>query len=259
VGFGIRFRELWHMKPWVVACVGLALLAALWSVAKISVAPPSVSPRALKMASATTEVVVDTPRSALVDARQDTYSLDALTNRAVLLGNVMASPPVRQDIARRAHIPVQVLQMTPPLTPKQPRVLAEEGNERHTGDILKLNDQYRVFISANPTVPVLRIYAQTPDAASAAALANATVDAMKTHLTNLAGTARTPETVQIQLTQLGRAKGEVINDGIDLQVALLAFLVTFGIACASVIFLRRVREGWRLAASAEADRAAGWE
>lgn len=259
MGFGIRFRELWQMKPWVVGCVALALLAAVWSVAKISVAPPGASPRALKMASATTEVVVDTPRSALVDARQDTYSLDALTNRAVLLGNVMASPPVRKDIARRAHIPEQVLQMTPPLTPKQPRVLAQDGNERHTSDILKLNDQYRVFISANPTVPVLRIYAQAPDAKRAAALANATVDAMKLHLTDLAGLARTPATDQIQLTQLGRAQGEVINGGIDLQVALLAFIVTFGVACASVIFMRRVREGWRLAAVAEAQRVTGRE
>lgn len=251
MGFGIRLRSLWQMKRWVAGCVALSLLAAVWSVAKVSIAPPGLSSRALKMASASTEVVVDTPKSALVDARQDTYSLDALTNRAVLLGNVMASPPVRQDIARRAHVPVSALQMVPPLTPKQPRVLAEAGNERHTRDILRLNDQYRLFISSNPTVPVLRIYAQTPTAESAAALANGAVDAMKAHLQNLAASAGTPGSDQIRLMQLGRAHGQVINEGIDFQVALLAFLVTFGLSCASVIFLRRVREGWRLAALTE--------
>ena len=113
--------------------------------------------------------MVDTPASTLVDIRQDTYGLDALTNRALLLGNVMASPQVREDIARRAEVPFEALQIVPPLTPKQPRVLAEAGNERHTSDILKLNGQYRLFIQANPTVPFLQIFAQTPTAASAAA------------------------------------------------------------------------------------------
>jgi len=196
-------------------------------------------------------VVVDTPRSALIDARQDTYSLDALTNRAVLLGNVMASMPVRESIAERAKIPVESLQVVPPLTPKQPRVLAEAGNERHTSDILKLNDQYRLFIEANPTVPVLSVYAQTPSAESAAALANAAVDAMQDYLGELASTSRTPETEQIRLTQLGRARGVVINEGIQLQVAALAFVLTFAAACATVIFFRRVRDGWRLEALSE--------
>ena len=195
--------------------------------------------------------MVDTPRSALTDSRQDTYSLDALTNRAVLLGNVMASLPVRESIARRAGVPVESLQVVPPLTPKQPRVLADAGNERHTSDILKANDQYRLFIQANPTVPVLQIYAQTPSAESAAALANASVDAMQAYLGDLAGSSRTPGTARIQLTQLGRARGVVINEGIQLQVALLAFVLTFGASCATVIFFRRVRDGWRLEALSE--------
>ena len=58
-------------------------------------------------------------------------------------------------------------------------MLAEAGNERHTSDILKLNGQYRLYIKANPTVPFLQIYSQTPDAKSAAALANAAVGGMR--------------------------------------------------------------------------------
>jgi hypothetical protein len=248
VGFGVRLRGLWQMKRWVAACALLGLLAALWSVEKISLFPPGLTSRSLEMATATTQVVVDTPKSTLIDIRQDTSSLDALTNRAVVLGNVIASPTVRESIAQRANVPFESLLILPPLTPKQPRVLAEAGNGRHTSDILKLNDQYRLYIQGNPTVPMLQIYAQTPTAESAAALANGAVDALQDYLADLAGSAKTPGDDQIRLMQLGRAKGTVINKGIEWQVAFLAFGLAFGVSCATVIFFRRVREGWRQAA-----------
>lgn len=248
--FGIHIRRLWRFRASLVACGTLALLTAVCSVVKITF-PLGVTPRALKLATASTQVVVDTPRSALLDLRQSNYSMDALTNRAVLLGNVMASPPIRESIARRARVPVGVLQVTPPLTPKQPRAVAEPSDHKHTSDILKLNDQYRLNIQANPTVPVLHIYAQAPTARSAEAMANGAVDAMQAYLLSRAHAADTPESEQLRMVQLGRARGAVINKGIEWQVAELAFLLTFGLSCTTVVFLFRVVGGWRLAALSE--------
>ena len=251
MGFGVRLRGLWNIRGWVALCLGFALLAAIWSVEDISLAPPGVSSRSLQMATASAQVVVDTPLSTLIDARQDTQGLDALTNRALLLGNVMASPQVRADIAKRAHIPFDKLQVVPPITAKQPHVLAEAGHERHTSDILKLNGQYRLYIKANPTVPFLQIYAQTPDAKSAGALANAAVGGMQSYISQLVASTRTPVTQQIRLTQLGRAEGTLINQGIRWRIIFLAFGLAFAVSCATVIWVRRVREGWRLASLAE--------
>ena len=251
MGLGTSMQRLWQFRRGVVVSVALALVVAVWSVAKISVFPPGLTPRSLEMATASTQVVIDTPKSALLDLRQDTYHLEGLTNRAVLLGNVMASPPVRESIARRAHVPVELIRVSPPLTPKQPRALAETGNEKRTRDILKLNDEYRLAIQANPTVPVLHVYAQTATAESAQALTNAAVDAMRAYLADLAESARTPENEQIRLVQLGRARGAVINGGIEWQVAILAFLITLAASCATAIFVARVRDGWRLAALSE--------
>jgi hypothetical protein len=251
MGFGIRIRGLWQIRGWVAACVAFALFAAIWSVASISFLPPRLTPRALPMATATTQVVVDTPKSTLVDIRQNTYDIDALTNRALLLGNVLASPEVRADIARRAHVPFDQLQVVPPLTPKQPRVLAENGNEKRTTDILKLNGQYRLYVRSNPTVPFLQIYAQTPTAKSAGALANAAVGGIQSYLSDLARSTKTPVDDQVRLMQLGKANGAVINKAIEWQVAFLAFVLVFGVSCATVIWVGRVREGWRLAALSE--------
>ena len=118
-------------------------------------------------------------------------------------------------------------------------------------DILKSNEQYRIAINANPTVPMLDIYAQTPTAESAAALANAAVDELKAYLAGLASSQATPAGDQIRIEQLGRATGTVINPGVRYQLALLVFIVTFLLACATTIFVSKIRAGWRLEALSE--------
>jgi hypothetical protein len=255
VGIGIRIRKLWHLKAGVAVSIALALFAAAWSVEKISLSPPGLTPRSLEMATAATHVIIDTRTSQLIDLRQDTYSVEGLRNRAVLLGNVIASSGVQRKIALRAHVPIDALRIQAPLTAEQSAPPVDSQNARHTSDILKSNDQYRLDIKANATVPMLDLYAQTPDARSAAALANAAIDELRNYLGGLAATQRTPQKDQIRLVQLGRATGTVINHGIKLQVAFLIFLLTFAVSSASVIFIDRVRAGWRLEALSE--RAAG--
>jgi hypothetical protein len=246
VGIGIRLRRLWGLRGGVALCLALATIAGLWSVQSISLLPPRLTPRSLEMATASTHVVVDTPTSAVIDLRRDTTSFEALTNRAVLLGNVIAGSAVRQRIAARAHIPAEALRIEPPLTTQQPAAPPASGNAKQTSDILKSNDQYRVNIQANPTVPMLDIYAQAPTASSAAVLANAAVDELRAYLTQLAAVKQTPKADQLTLLQLGRAQGTVINSGVRWEVFVLAFLLTFAVSCATVLFAARVRAGWRL-------------
>ncbi len=240
-----HIRTLAQMWPWVIAGAGLALLMAIWSVAQVGVIPPRLKPRALEIATATTHVVVDTPRSSIFDLRQDTYSLEALRQRAIVLGNVIAEGRVRSAIEERSHVPPGALEVTPPLTPDQPRVVAGSENQKHPTDILKSTDQYRLSIQANPTVPVMDIYSQAPSADTAADLANGTVAELRHYLGDLALEERTPEKDRVRLVQLGKARGQVINGGIEWQVAALAFLLTFSIACATVIFFARLRESWQ--------------
>jgi hypothetical protein len=244
-------RKLWHLKAGVAVSLALALLAGVWSVERISLSPLALTPRSLDMATAATHVIVDTPTSQLIDLRQDTYSVEGLRNRSVLLGNVIASSGVQQRIARRAHVPVDLLRIQAPLTPEQTAPPVDSENARHASDIVKSTDQYRLDIKANPTVPMLDIYAQTPSAGSAAALANAAVDELRAYLGGLATTQNTPLADRIHPVQLGRATGVVINHGAKWQVAFLAFLLTLAISCATVIFGARVRAGWRQAALSE--------
>lgn len=244
-------RRLWRLKLGIAISLALATFAAVWSIEKVGLTPPSLSPRSLDMATATAHVIVDTPRSTMIDLREDTYDITGLTNRAVVLGNIIASTQVEMRIAQRANVPANLLLIQAPLTPQQASPPVNSATSRHVTDILKSTGQYRIEINANPTVPMLDIYAQTPTARSAAALANAAVDELKAYLAGIATTQKTPARDQIHLEQLGRATGTVINQGIQLQVAVLAFVLTFLVSCATVVFVARVRAGWHAEALSE--------
>ena len=250
MALGRRIWHLWLLRPFVAASAVLALVMAVWSVYEISLFPPKLSPRALEMATATTHVVIDTPTSSVLDLRQNSYDFDAMTKRAVVVGNVMANGTVRESIARQAHVSADRLQITAPFTREQPRAVATT-NRKRPGDILESTDQYRVNIQANPTVPMLDVHAQAPNAKDAETLANAAVDGLRTYLADLAVTQQIPAKDQLRLLQLGRASGTVINGGVGWQVPILVFILTFSLACATTVFVARVRRGFRVARIAD--------
>jgi len=251
MALGTRIWTLWRLRRFSIASVVLALIVAVWSVAQISLLPPRLTPRSHEMATATAHLVVDTPTSSVLDLRQNTYDFEALTQRAILIGNVMANGQVREAIARRANVPVGRVEIAPPFTRKQPRAVGGSASQKHTSDILKSTDQYRISVEANPAVPLLDIYAQAPTAESAEALANGAVDSLQEYLANLAATQQVPNKDQVRLLPLGRAHGTVINGGVDWQVALLAFVLMFSLASACTILLSRVVRGFRVAALAD--------
>lgn len=251
MGFGRHLRELSRLRVALVVSLLIGLLAAVWSVNEISVFPPKLTPRSLEMATAFTQVVVDTPDSAILDLRQGTDDIQSLKNRALLVGNVMGSPPVRAYIAKRAELPAGTLQVVTPRTPQAPRPRAEVGQKKGPSDLFKSTDQYRLDIQANPTVPVLDVYAQAPSAAAAKQLANAAVDGLGDYLDELATSEKTPRASQVRLTQLGRARGEVLNKGVSLQVVVLAFAAAFALSCVAAVGLSRLISGWRLAGDVE--------
>jgi hypothetical protein len=246
----MHMRELLRLRVGVAVSALVAAFAAVWSVANISLLPPRLEPRAIDVATAYTQMVVDTPDSAVLDLRQGTNDLQPLKNRAVLIGTLMATTPVRASIARRAGIPTDRLEVVAPRTPEQPRPVNQAGQKPGPGDLLKSTDQYRLDVQVNPTVPLVNIFAQAPTAKASQELANASVTGLGDYLRDLATSERTPADMRVKLRQLGVAKGSVINKGVQLQVVFVVFLLVFALSCAATIFVARVRRGWQLAEAA---------
>lgn len=240
----MHMRELWGQKLGLAIALVLAILATARVGYGASLFPPQLHPDTIDVASASTHVLIDTPRSSVTDLRQTTYSFTELTNRALLLGNVMASFPVREYIARHADVPPTLIRVAPPLTPDQPRALADTAHQPKSSDILKSPDEYRINIHASPIVPVLDVYTEAPTVAAATKLANGAVEGLRDYLRVLADQRDTPLADQVRLVQLGRASGGAVNPGANLQLAVLVFFFTFALCCAAVLFIARVRRGW---------------
>ena len=252
--FGRHLRELWRIRFSVALCVAIAALFAVWSVAKIHVSPPGLTPRHQETAAASARVLVDAPKPSVVDLSVSLTDFDAMKDRALLAGNIMATAPVRGYIARRAGVPADVLEISSPVTPDWPRALATNGQARHTTDLLKSPEQYRLSIQVNPTVPIVDVYAQAPEVSTAKHLAAAAVAGMKDYLHALAASQSVAPADQVRLQLLGEPTGGVINKGVNRKLALLTFLLAFAACSAGVLVLSRIRAGWR--AEAESERTA---
>lgn len=241
---GRSLRELWDLKRGVALGLVVAGLVAIWSVYEVKLTPPSLQSRSTAMGAASTRVFVDAPRSLLLDMAADTGEIEGLTNRSLLIGNVMVSRPVREFIARRAGIPVSELKVTSPITRRWPRPLAQSGETKHASDILASPAGYRLHVRVNPTVPVIDISALGPTAEQAAALANGAVAGMRDYLHTVALEQDIAFDQQARFEQLGLAKGGVVTEGAGLTIAALVFALVLGTWCVALRFLSRVRRGW---------------
>jgi len=242
---GKHLREFFRLPLAVLICFALAAYASLSISYEVRLAPPGLEPRSLEFASATSEVLVDTPFSTAVDLRQGSADIEAMTSRATLLGNVIASPPVLGYIARRAGVPTASIRAQAPLTPDFPRPVPPPGEERSSRDLLRIPDEYRINIQVDPSVPILRVIAQAPTARKAQTLADAAISGLKEYLDAVARAEATPMQDRVRLEPLGRAQGAEVNGGVRLQASAVTFFVVFGLSAAAAVFLARVRRGWR--------------
>jgi hypothetical protein len=255
---GALIHQLWRHKLGLATCVAFASLCTLASLYHISVAPPGLQSRHLQIGAASTQVLVDAPRSKIVDLNAQTADFTALTTRADLLSNVMASAQVRALIAQRVGIPFSSLVATASLGTNLARTAFEPGSERRSTDLIKETDRWRIAVSVNATLPMMYIDAQAPTSGGAARLANAAVDALAEYLTTMSNRAGLTPDHRTRLVQFGRAQGGVVNPSAGIEIGLLTFLVTFGVACAVLRLLLRVRHGWSLAGRRERRDGKDW-
>ena len=163
----------------------------------------------------------------------------------------MANGRVQKAIARRAHVPVDSASGDAPPDPDAARGARRLGQAEARHGHSQVHGSVSPRHRGQPDGADARHLLQDTAADSATLLANAAVAELRAYLGDLATSQRTPEKDRIRLIQLGRAQGEVINGGIDWQLALVAFVLTFGVAYAVLAFLARVRQRWRVAALSE--------
>jgi hypothetical protein len=225
----------------LVLCVLAGLAAALLSVDRISGFPPKLTPRATDIATAHTSMLVEPPAPIALDPNATVYGVEGLLNRAVLLGNVLASPHSRSVLAGLMHTPITNLEVTAPGTAEYPLPNPDVDHTRKVTDVLHYNDQYRVSFEVNSTVPVVDLYASAPSVGAAKHLADASAALLRGYVASAAAASRTPASDKVTLTQLGSAQGGITNPGASLQLAALAFCLGVVAARLLIAVVPRIR------------------
>ena len=220
----------------------VALFAGIASVSKVSVFPPSLEKRDLQRGAATTRVLVDLPKQERGHVSAPAF--ESMSKRASLIANLLASPPVLHRIADELGVDVNEVSAATEITEGVPLALVEPNEEKRANEILVSHDGYRLDIQANPTLPIIDIYAQAPTPAEAAELANAVAPAGNEYTDVLADRDSFPVDNRVQLKQLGAAQSAAISPTAPIEIFALTFIVAFGVAFGLLCGAAAIRRGW---------------
>ena len=228
---------------------GLALstlVGILCAALATGVLPPGERSADLQDSAATAHFLIDLPSPSILERRGPLPAVETLVKHAELLGRVVASPPVIERIGRRAGIRPDQISASARTTADVPLSLAEPGSEQRASEIARSRKPYRLEVQARLRTPIVDVYSQAPTTREAIRLANAAVPGLRDYLDELSDRQGFPRDRQVQLRQLGDARGGVVNGPAAAGViAALGFIVGFGLACcawvAGISLMRRRR------------------
>ena len=246
--FALVLRELARRRLLLGIGVVVAAIAATLSVYRID--GTGLKPRALQYSSASTQVLVDSPKSVLGNLSQ---SFEPLSARAAVYANFMASPAVLEVIGRQVGLEGGQLYAAGPVNPQAPRVVQEPTDLKRNVQITGETNPYRLNFINNSLQPTINIYSQAPNTAQAVALANAAVVGLQRYVEEGQRASKTPGAARVEIRQLGPAVGGVVNGGVSKALFALVFLAVFALWCVMLLVVIRFRENWRMSAAVAVD------
>ncbi|MDX6653692.1 MAG: hypothetical protein QOH18_393 [Solirubrobacterales bacterium] len=220
----------------------LATIAAILSIYQVSLYPPGLTGRTNEFATASTEIVVDTPSSAFANLTQE---ISPLATRATVFSRFLASPLAIELIAREAKLPANAIEGQGPYEQNLPLFQQEPTAEKRSSQIVGQRALYRLRFENNPTLPVIAVYAQAPTSEEAHRLADAVPAALGAYIENIQQEQKTPAKHRVVVRQLGHATGADVNAGVNVQIALLVFFVVMILWCLLLIPAHTIARGWR--------------
>ena len=223
------------MRLFVAIVAVFALLATLAVAFKL----PSLESRRYEVGVATARVLVDTPKSQVLEVAPT--GSDLLGARANLIANLMVEGDVKAAVAEKAGLKpgeltgVAEAAVDPTEDPAPPK---GRGNVLST----------RVIASTEGDLPLIEIEAQGADAASAIKLADSAVDGLREYLDSKAASEKVSEAKRLQVTGLGGAQAVGSVRGPSLLAALLAGVFVFVAGCGAILLGGALMRGWRASA-----------
>jgi hypothetical protein len=237
-------RQLWQRKLLVALVFALAIGASLLSAYRVSLTPPELQKRALSVAAASSQILIDSPQSTLV-AGADLGTFDALATRAKIYGQYLASPAARQEIADRADVSARSISTSGPFSAATGQnTYSSQTSEERSGELLQEGASNRLVFIAQEGVPILTVESQSADSDTAIALAEASFATLVHYVHSLEADGK-PVRNGVTVRELGAPEGGTLGGSNNMILMVLAFLVVFGLGCAAILLVPTFAQRWR--------------
>ncbi|HYJ21164.1 MAG TPA: hypothetical protein VEW07_03965 [Solirubrobacterales bacterium] len=233
---------LWRRRVLVAVGVLVAAVAATLSVSQVSLAPPSLESRANVFAAASSEMLVDTPDSAVADVNAE---LTPLSTRAEVFTRFLTSTDAVDRIAAVAGVPADALEARGPFQINLPEAERVPTAEERSSQIIGEDAVYRLRFESPPELPLITAFSQAPTEDEAVALAAAVPRVLQGYVRAAQRREQTPPARRVTIRELGQAEGAVVNEGAGVQIAVLVFLTVLVGWCMLLIPAHTIARGWR--------------
>ena len=201
------------------------------------------------IAGATAQATIDLPQGSIIQNNVSSDQLQALNSHALLLGELISTPPVLADIAHRAGIPVDDLKSKTSYLQNIPEQMLGPDLEVRGMQIIKLRAPFQLDIEPDPNLPRFEIYARAPSIPAAAKLADSVVPGLIDYLRNDAIAHDVDPANQVRVSELGEAQASLLASHAKYETGLLTFVIAWALCGAVLLCVPRIRRGWKLASA----------
>jgi hypothetical protein len=226
--------KIWALRVWIAIGLVLAVLAAA---ASLTMAHTKV------YSAASTQMLVDSPRSALGDPAED---LTPFTARAFVFARLMTTPEALQYIGEAAGVPGNLIAASGPTELAGPQA-THAPTAAQSGELTSAPAGYKLNFLQNPQLPTVDVYAEAPNTKQAIALANGAVTGFAAYLKHLDSQGSVPVGQRLAIRQVGAATGGTVDPGAGKALAAIIFIVVLTLWCILVLFVSNVRAQLRIA------------
>ena len=226
--------KLWRLRLWVGIGVLVGGVAAVGTV---------MTSHSTVYATATTQMLVDSPDSALANASVD---LTGYVDRASVFARMMTSAAALQYIGKAAGIDGSLIDANGPIEINGSPTATHAPVAIVGGKDLPAPALYELSFVQNPSLPTVDVDAKAPSTAQAIALANGAVTGFANYVSQL-NAKDVPQGERVEVRQLGQATGGTVDPSAGKSIAVLAFIGVFALWCCSVLFVSRLLADLRAA------------
>jgi hypothetical protein len=250
------FKILQEIKRrrWLVLGVVLVSAAIGFLLAFKPGFPPQ--SRQYQQAIASSDILIDTRNSQVVDVGGHGPELSTLASRANLLGNLMVTGPLKETIAGTAGVDPENLVVVPPANAETPGV-APAPVETGNGVNVPKAERSTLTFSTDDTLPILHVVAEAPDAETARKLALSTVVNLRKYLASVAATQRIPAARQLVVRQFGAPTVTTATRGVPHSLAFALAVILALVGTGAIVGASWFSRRWKEFAAQEAEANGG--